>query len=134
MRPNVSQEFQQAYHGDPRITRIGAFLRKYNLDELPQFWNVIRGDMSIVGPRPHMQYHDQYYSERLPDYTKRYSVKPGVTGLAQATGNCGPTPTLAHMNRRVKFDLLYIKKASFGLDLYIILKTTYNSFFRSFHK
>jgi putative colanic acid biosysnthesis UDP-glucose lipid carrier transferase len=116
-------EVKQAVAGDPRTTRIGRFLRKYSLDELPQLLNVANGDMALVGPRPHAQAHDTYYGERIADYGHRFAVKPGMTGWAQINGHRGPTPTIDVMAARIDHDVWYVKHASFALDLKILLKT-----------
>ncbi|MRS65543.1 sugar transferase [Larkinella terrae] len=111
-----SNEFQQAVPNDPRITPVGKWMRKRNFDELPQFFNVLRGEMSIVGPRPHAIMHDSDYWLLLPDYHKRYSIVPGITGLAQARGARGLTDSCLKMQHRLRYDLFYIKKRSFLLD------------------
>jgi putative colanic acid biosysnthesis UDP-glucose lipid carrier transferase len=113
----------QAREGDPRTTRVGRFLRRYSLDELPQLINVVLGDMSLVGPRPHARAHDTYYSGAIAAYRHRHAVKPGMTGWAQINGHRGPTPTLATMARRVDLDVWYVRNASFALDLKILLRT-----------
>jgi putative colanic acid biosysnthesis UDP-glucose lipid carrier transferase len=113
----------QARPGDERTTRVGRWLRAWSLDELPQLINVVLGDMSLVGPRPHACAHDEYYSERIAQYRHRQSVKPGLTGWAQVNGLRGPTPTLDIMARRVDFDVWYARHASFGLDLEILVRT-----------
>ncbi len=113
----------QARPGDERTTRIGGWLRAYSLDELPQLLNVVLGDMSLVGPRPHARAHDAYYSALIPQYRHRMAVKPGLTGWAQVNGLRGPTPTLDIMSRRVDFDVWYARHASFGLDLEILFRT-----------
>jgi putative colanic acid biosynthesis UDP-glucose lipid carrier transferase len=115
----------QATRDDRRITRVGAILRAASLDELPQLLNVIAGDMSLVGPRPHAVAHDVYYATRIPEYELRQSVKPGITGWAQVNGLRGGTPTLDLMQRRVDFDLWYADHASIGLDLLILLRTPF---------
>ncbi|MFE1601544.1 exopolysaccharide biosynthesis polyprenyl glycosylphosphotransferase [Methylobacterium sp. ID0610] len=114
---------QQATRGDLRVTRVGRILRKTSLDELPQLLNVLRGEMALVGPRPHALAHDEYYGQRIPSYTRRFAVKPGLTGWAQINGSRGETPTLAHMKRRIELDLWYIERRSLGLDLVILLRT-----------
>ncbi len=116
-------EVTQAVAGDPRTTRIGHFLRRYSLDELPQLINVVNGDMSLVGPRPHAKAHDAYYGERIADYSHRFAVKPGMTGWAQINGHRGQTPTIGIMQDRIGDDVWYVKNASFALDLAILLKT-----------
>jgi Undecaprenyl-phosphate glucose phosphotransferase len=113
----------QATANDPRVTRFGRFLRASSLDELPQFINVLQGQMSIVGPRPHAVAHNHYFRERLDGYMQRYGVKPGLTGLAQISGFRGETDTIEKMARRVECDIEYIKSWSIWLDLKIILRT-----------
>lgn len=113
----------QAVRNDPRITRFGAWLRKSSLDELPQLWNVISGEMSLVGPRPHARAHDQLYGILIADYTLRQSVKPGITGWAQIHGHRGETSTLEAMRRRVELDLWYARHCSAALDVKILLRT-----------
>jgi lipopolysaccharide/colanic/teichoic acid biosynthesis glycosyltransferase len=115
----------QAERNDARITRIGTFLRAASLDELPQLLNVISGDMSLVGPRPHAVAHDEYYASLIPEYEQRQSVKPGITGWAQVNGLRGGTPTLDLMQRRVDLDLWYADRASIALDLLILLRTPF---------
>ena len=114
---------QQATRGDPRITPIGGFLRRTSLDELPQFLNVFKGDMSIVGPRPHAVAHNEQYARLIDEYLARHKVKPGITGWAQVHGLRGETDTLEKMERRVQYDLYYIENWSFFLDMKIILTT-----------
>ncbi|MBV1883621.1 MAG: undecaprenyl-phosphate glucose phosphotransferase [Pseudomonadales bacterium] len=118
----------QATVNDSRITRLGAFLRKTSLDELPQFFNVIQGKMSIVGPRPHALAHNEYYKEIVESYMKRHKVKPGITGWAQVNGLRGETDTIDKMQKRVEFDLFYIENWSLILDLKIIFLTVYKGF------
>lgn len=113
----------QAYKNDPRVTNMGRFLRRYSLDELPQLLNVVLGDMSLVGPRPHAKAHDTYYESRLADYRHRYGVKPGMTGWAQIHGHRGPTPTLEAMAARIAYDVFYARRASLAFDLGILLRT-----------
>jgi exopolysaccharide biosynthesis polyprenyl glycosylphosphotransferase len=114
---------QQATQGDPRVTRIGRILRKTSLDELPQLLNVIRGEMALVGPRPHALAHDQHYGREIPTYEHRFAVKPGVTGWAQVNGARGETPTVAHMQRRIDLDVWYVQNQSLALDLKILTRT-----------
>ncbi len=116
-------EVSQATKGDPRLIRFGAFLRRTSLDELPQFINVLRGEMSIVGPRPHAVPHNEFYRRKINGYMLRHKVKPGITGLAQIKGFRGETKTIDKMVGRVKYDLDYIQKWSLGLDLKIIALT-----------
>ncbi|WP_454732511.1 MULTISPECIES: undecaprenyl-phosphate glucose phosphotransferase [Cupriavidus] len=113
----------QAVRGDARITRVGAFLRRTSLDELPQFFNVLRGEMSVVGPRPHAIEHNEIYKEVIDRYMLRHRVKPGITGWAQINGLRGQTDTVDKMRRRIEFDIFYIRNWSFRLDLHIILRT-----------
>ncbi|MFO1070887.1 MAG: undecaprenyl-phosphate glucose phosphotransferase [Geminicoccaceae bacterium] len=113
----------QATRGDRRVTPLGRFLRRTSLDELPQFLNVLRGEMSIVGPRPHAIAHNEYYARLIDEYLGRHRVKPGITGWAQVNGLRGETDTLEKMQRRVEYDLYYIDNWSLTLDLKIILMT-----------
>jgi len=113
----------QASRADPRVTRIGRFLRATSLDELPQLFNVVKGDMSLVGPRPHALAHDSIYMEQIDGYLGRHRVKPGLTGWAQVNGLRGETDTVDKMRRRVEYDLHYIDNWSLALDLRIILMT-----------
>ncbi|MDP4762676.1 MAG: sugar transferase [Salibacteraceae bacterium] len=106
-----------------RITKIGRVLRKYHLDELPQLLNVLKGEMSIVGPRPHMVSESKTFSNQNPHYIQRYLAKPGITGLAQVSGFFGYVDSLEHLMRRINYDLEYIETATFGLDLKIVYKT-----------
>ncbi|ATQ78518.1 undecaprenyl-phosphate glucose phosphotransferase [Massilia violaceinigra] len=113
----------QARKGDQRITRVGAFLRKSSLDELPQFFNVLQGRMSIVGPRPHAVAHNEQYRKLIKGYMLRHKVKPGITGWAQVNGMRGETETLDKMEARIQYDLDYLRSWSLWLDLWIIVKT-----------
>ncbi len=123
---NQGSDHKQAEKNDARITNIGRFLRMTNLDEFPQFFNVLKGDMSIVGPRPHMLAHTDYYSERIQTYMERHWMKPGITGLAQAKGFRGETRELRQMENRVEQDRIYVYHRSLGLDLRIIGMTAWN--------
>jgi putative colanic acid biosynthesis UDP-glucose lipid carrier transferase len=114
---------QQAHKNDSRITPVGAFLRKTSLDELPQFFNVLQGRMSIVGPRPHAVAHNELYRTMIKGYMVRHKVKPGITGWAQVNGWRGETDTLDKMKMRIDYDLAYLQNWSLALDLYIIFKT-----------
>ncbi|GBG15012.1 putative colanic acid biosynthesis UDP-glucose lipid carrier transferase [Novimethylophilus kurashikiensis] len=114
---------QQAQKNDQRLTPIGAFLRKTSLDELPQFFNVLQGTMSIVGPRPHAVAHNELYRTMIKGYMLRHKVKPGITGWAQVNGWRGETDTLEKMKVRIEYDLAYLRNWSLRLDLYIILRT-----------
>ena len=113
----------QATRNDPRVTRIGKLLRASSIDELPQLINVIRGDMSLVGPRPHALAHDNYFEQLLQDYAFRHHVKPGMTGWAQVNGLRGATPSVELIARRVEMDLWYINNWSLWLDVQILIKT-----------
>lgn len=121
-------EVIQAKKGDSRLTPIGAFLRRTSLDELPQFINVLKGDMSIVGPRPHAVIHNEQYRGRIKGYMLRHKVKPGITGLAQIMGWRGETDTLEKMEKRIEYDLEYIRIWSVWLDLKIIILTVFKGF------
>lgn len=114
---------KQAQKGDSRITPVGAFIRRTSLDELPQLFNVLAGDMSLVGPRPHAVEHDMEYSRRIADYFARQQIKPGITGLAQVRGFRGETREVEQMVQRVEADIEYINNWSLGLDLLILLRT-----------
>jgi Undecaprenyl-phosphate glucose phosphotransferase len=116
---------EQAKRGDSRITRVGAFLRRTSLDELPQFINVLRGDMSVVGPRPHALEHDDLYQKVVSGYIHRYRIKPGITGWAQVNGFRGETDRIEKMEGRVAHDLYYLGNWSFGLDMKIIFATIF---------
>jgi putative colanic acid biosynthesis UDP-glucose lipid carrier transferase len=118
----------QATKGDSRVTPLGAFLRRTSLDELPQFINVLRGDMSVVGPRPHAVAHNEDYRKLIPGYMLRHKVKPGITGLAQINGWRGETDTLDKMQRRVDCDLEYMRNWSLWLDLKIVFLTIFRGF------
>ena len=118
----------QATRDDPRVTRLGAFLRRHSLDELPQFFNVIKGDMSIVGPRPHAVAHNEQYAALIDGYLARHKVKPGITGWAQVNGLRGETRTLEKMEARVQHDLYYVDNWSLLFDLRIILLTLFVGF------
>ncbi|MEN7528825.1 MULTISPECIES: undecaprenyl-phosphate glucose phosphotransferase [unclassified Cupriavidus] len=123
MRMHADTGVTQATRGDPRVTRIGAFLRRTSLDELPQFFNVLRGEMSVVGPRPHAMEHNEIYKELIDRYMLRHRVKPGITGWAQINGLRGQTDTIEKMRKRIEFDIYYIQHWSFQLDLRIIVRT-----------
>jgi polysaccharide biosynthesis protein PslA len=120
-------DIQQARRNDPRITDVGAMLRRYNLDELPQLINVLRGEMSIVGPRPHAVAHDRLFETRIGTYPRRLNVRPGITGWAQVHGLRGETNTDDKMAARVDHDLYYIDNWSIGLDLYILVLTIFSA-------
>ncbi len=128
MYVNKNSDTIQATKGDSRITKIGNILRKTSLDELPQFWNVLKGDMSIVGPRPHMMKHNIEYSKIIDDYMVRQLVKPGITGWAQINGFRGETKEDIEMSNRVEYDVWYVENWYFLLDLKIIFLTVWNVF------
>jgi putative colanic acid biosynthesis UDP-glucose lipid carrier transferase len=113
----------QATRNDARITPFGNFLRTKSLDELPQFFNVLQGRMSVVGPRPHAVAHNELYRKQIKGYMIRHKVKPGITGWAQVNGSRGETDTIDKMERRIDFDLDYLRNWSLAMDLLIILKT-----------
>ena len=121
----AADKVTQATRNDPRITTIGRFIRRTSLDELPQFINVLKGDMSVVGPRPHALQHNDLYKDKLANYMLRHRVKPGITGWAQIHGCRGETDTDEKMARRVAFDLHYIRHWSFWMDLKIIVWTAF---------
>jgi Undecaprenyl-phosphate glucose phosphotransferase len=114
---------RQAVQGDERVTRIGSWLRRTSIDELPQLFNVLRGDMSIVGPRPHAAAHDSYYAKFISHYAFRHHMKPGITGWAQIHGLRGSTPTLQSMKERIDLDIWYVDNWTLWLDIKIILRT-----------
>lgn len=116
MTYSPSAEFKQAEQGDSRVTPIGKFLRKTNLDEMPQFLNVLAGHMSVVGPRPHPLPLDAAYWHVMPGYKDRYKVKPGITGLAQSRGARGETREAHQMKLRIRYDRIYIRRQSLSLD------------------
>jgi putative colanic acid biosynthesis UDP-glucose lipid carrier transferase len=118
----------QAQKGDARVTKVGAFLRRTSLDELPQFINVIKGDMSVIGPRPHAVAHNEEYRKLVDFYMLRHKVKPGITGWAQVNGARGETDTLDKMKTRIEFDLEYIRNWSLWLDFKIVIFTIFRSF------
>jgi putative colanic acid biosysnthesis UDP-glucose lipid carrier transferase len=123
---NNSHEISQATKGDKRITRIGAFLRSHSLDELPQLFNVLKGEMSLVGPRPHASAHNEFYRKQIKGYMQRHMVKPGITGWAQVNGWRGETEVLEKMNQRIQYDLEYICNWSFLFDIKILIKTIFH--------
>ena len=127
MRLNPDANKKQATEHDPRVTKIGAFMRKTSIDELPQFINVFRNEMSIVGPRPHMLQHTELYSSIVDKFMVRHLVKPGITGWAQVTGWRGETKTVEEMEERVRKDVWYLENWTFFLDLKIIFLTVYNA-------
>jgi len=112
-----------ATRGDPRVTGVGAVLRRFSIDELPQLLNVLAGDMSIVGPRPHALAHDQRYVERISRYARRHNVKPGITGWAQVNGHRGEIHNDETMQARIDHDLYYVDNWSLWLDVKIVART-----------
>jgi putative colanic acid biosynthesis UDP-glucose lipid carrier transferase len=127
MQINQTTE-REASKNDPRVTKIGRFLRKTSLDEMPQFFNVLVGDMSVVGPRPHLWSQNKAYGNKVKKYMVRHYVKPGITGLAQVKGFRGEIETDEDMINRIKFDVFYIENWSFVLDIKIIFQTVFNIF------
>ncbi|PRD35468.1 UNVERIFIED_CONTAM: wcaJ [Trichonephila clavipes] len=121
-------EVRQAQKNDSRLTPIGGFLRSSSLDELPQFLNVLGGSMSVVGPRPHAVAHNEMYRKLIPGYMLRHKVKPGITGWAQINGWRGETDTLEKMQKRIEFDIEYIRRWSIWLDIKIIWMTAFKGF------
>lgn len=128
MRVNSLADQLQATKNDPRITTVGKFLRKSNLDEWPQFFSVLKGDMSVIGPRPHMLKHTEEFSKLINNYLVRHYVRPGITGWAQVNGYRGETTHFYQLEKRVKYDIWYIENWSFLLDIYIIYRTVFNMF------
>ena len=125
MIENSEADFTWASKNDPRVTKFGAFLRKTSLDEFPQFFNVLIGNMSIVGPRPHPLSLNKTYESKVEKYAKRHAYKPGVTGLAQAMGYRGEITDYYQMSSRVRLDRFYLQNWSFVLDVKIIFLTVY---------
>ncbi|MGH8445962.1 MAG: sugar transferase [Solimonas sp.] len=123
MAHDPSAGFVQAQKNDCRITRVGALLRRTNLDEIPQFMNVLLGNMSVIGPRPHVPELDAVFKDVIPLYSLRNAVKPGVSGLAQVSGCRGETRSVREMNHRVRFDLFYCRNVSLALDAKLVLLT-----------
>jgi len=126
MRENAASDKTSTVKNDERITTVGHFLRKTSLDELPQFFNVLMGDMSIVGPRPHINIQTKKYISEIDNYLTRNSVKPGITGLAQVSGYRGEIKKRSDIKNRVRLDIFYIENWSFLLDLKIILLTIFH--------
>ena len=128
MKTNVKPENDHTIKNDVRVTRFGAFLRKTSLDELPQFFNVLIGDMSVVGPRPHLKSLSIEYQRNVNNYLDRHSVKPGITGLAQVRGYRGEIKNKSDIKNRIRLDIFYIENWSILLDVKIILQTVFNVF------
>lgn len=127
MTPNKVANFHQATRGDQRVTKVGKFIRKTSIDELPQFFNVLFGDMSVVGPRPHMVSHTNMYAKKIDKFMVRHFVKPGITGLAQISGFRGEVETDKDIIGRVRYDIFYIENWSLLLDMKIIFQTFINA-------
>lgn len=127
MKPNPVADLYQVTKGDERITRMGKFLRKTSIDELPQFINVLKGEMSVVGPRPHMVSHTHMYAERIDKFMVRHFIKPGITGLAQVSGYRGEVETDEDIINRVRLDIFYLENWSLLLDMKIVFQTVYNA-------
>jgi Undecaprenyl-phosphate glucose phosphotransferase len=126
MRMNKEADSRQATRNDPRVTRVGSFLRRSNLDEMPQFFNVLMGHMSVVGPRPHPLRLNDQYRDIIDKYMVRHFVRPGITGWAQVNGMRGETQTPELMEKRVELDVWYLENWSFLLDMRIVVKTVTN--------
>lgn len=127
MIPNPMADLHQIKKGDERVTRIGRIIRKTSIDELPQFINVLKGEMSAVGPRPHMVSHTHMYAERIDKFMVRHFIKPGITGLAQVSGFRGEVDSESHIINRVKYDIFYLENWSLFLDIKIVFQTLYNA-------
>ena len=127
MTPNPIADLYQVTKGDERITKVGKIIRKTSIDELPQFINVLKGEMSVVGPRPHMVSHTHMYAERIDKFMVRHFVKPGITGLAQVSGYRGEVENDNDIINRVKYDIFYLENWSLFLDLKIVFQTVYNA-------
>ena len=127
MRPNPEAHLYQIKKNDPRVTRIGKIIRKTSIDELPQFINVLKGNMSVVGPRPHMVSHTHMYAEKIDKFMVRHFIKPGITGLAQVSGFMGEVEDDNFIINRVKYDIFYLENWSLLMDLKIVVKTVYNA-------
>jgi len=129
MHVNNASKARQAFKGDSRIYQFGRFLRRYSLDELPQFVNVLLGDMSVVGPRPHLQEHNEQFSKILRNYHIRTFIKPGITGLAQVRGFRGETPDPLSIIQRVESDIVYLESWSLSVEWSIIVQTAWQMIF-----
>jgi putative colanic acid biosynthesis UDP-glucose lipid carrier transferase len=133
MRVHDDQEVRQATRDDDRVTPVGRFLRRSSIDELPQLFNVLLGQMALVGPRPHAVTHNIYYTGKVQAYMARHRLKPGITGLAQVTGHRGETETVEKMQLRVAQDLNYINQWSLWLDIKILIKTPFTLFSKNIY-
>lgn len=127
MKPNPLADLEQITKGDERVTKVGRIIRKTSIDELPQFINVLKGEMSVVGPRPHMVSHTHMYAERINKFMVRHFIKPGITGLAQVSGYRGEVETENDIINRVKYDIFYLENWSLFLDIKIVFQTIYNA-------
>ncbi len=127
MKPNPMAHIEQIRKGDERVTRVGKIIRKTSIDELPQFINVLKGEMSVVGPRPHMVSHTHMYAERIDKFMVRHFIKPGITGLAQVSGYRGEVEDDNHIINRVKYDIFYLENWSLFLDIKIVFQTIFNA-------
>ena len=127
MKPNPEAHLHQIRKGDPRVTRIGKFIRKTSIDELPQFINVLKGEMSVVGPRPHMVSHTHMYAEKIDKFMVRHFIKPGITGLAQVSGFRGEVEDDDFIKNRVKYDIYYLENWSILMDIRIVFKTVFDA-------
>ncbi len=127
MYPNPTAHLHQISKGDERVTKVGRTIRKTSIDELPQFINVLKGEMSVVGPRPHMVSHTHMYAERVDKFMVRHFIKPGITGLAQVSGFRGEVDSDSHIINRVKFDIFYLENWSLFLDIKIVFQTVFNA-------
>ncbi|NND62125.1 MAG: exopolysaccharide biosynthesis polyprenyl glycosylphosphotransferase [Flavobacteriaceae bacterium] len=127
MRPNPMAHLHQVKKGDERITKVGRIIRKTSIDELPQFINVLKGEMSVVGPRPHMVSHTHMYAERIDKFMVRHFIKPGITGLAQVSGYRGEVESENDIINRVKYDIFYLENWSLFMDIKIVFQTIYNA-------
>lgn len=127
MKPNPMADLEQIRKGDERVTGVGRIIRKTSIDELPQFINVLKGDMSVVGPRPHMVSHTHMYAERINKFMVRHFIKPGITGLAQVSGYRGEVETENDIINRVKYDIFYLENWSLFLDIKIVFQTIFNA-------
>ena len=132
MYVNADADTKQATNNDKRITWIGKFLRSTHLDETPQFFNVLLGDMSIIGPRPHMLYHTRYYAQFIPYYNLRHEAVPGMTGMAQIKGYIGEINIERELRKRIQWDIYYLKNRSIWMDISIIFTTFAQVFIKGF--
>lgn len=132
MYVNDEAHTKQASANDDRITPIGRFLRMTHIDETPQFFNVLLGDMSIVGPRPHMLYHTNHYAKKTPYYNLRHEAQPGMTGMAQIKGYIGEINAERELRKRVQWDIYYLRHRSIALDIKIIMTTIGHVFMKAF--